>query len=138
MRNARTRLLCALGLIALIAPAPDVAGQEINPLVRERIVVQLPQQQQQQQDHRSIRVQVGISFFAPGPTNDGEEASKVRDRARRSIYEMAGHECGLLLDTIASECRLDTIGVNVNRQMGQGQGEGFIANGQLTYQITPK
>jgi len=135
MPSANLSLLCAFGLTAL--SASGVAAQEINPLVRERILVQQPQQQQ---EHRSIRVQVGVNFFVPGPTNDGEDASKVRERARRSIYEMAGRECGLLQDTIANECRLDTITVNVNRQIGSGMApaEGFMAAGQLTFQITPK
>ena len=83
----------------------------------------------------------GISFF-PGPPTTDEEATKIRDRARRTIYEMAGRECGVLQDTIASECRLESVTVNLNRQaqaMGQmGQAEGFLVNGQLGFQITLK
>jgi len=63
----------------------------------------------------------------------------VRDRARRTVYEMAGRECGLLQDTIAAECRLESVTVNVNRQMMQmGQVEGFQAGGQLGFQIVMK
>ena len=55
---------------------------------------------------------------------------------------MAGRECGVLLDTIASECRLDSVTVNLNRQTQQvpqmGQVEGFAVNGQLGFQITQK
>jgi hypothetical protein len=95
-----------------------------------------------QSDRRGVRVQLGINFFLPGPTNDGEEAAKIRDRARRTIYEMAGRECAVLLDTIASECRLDSVTVNLNRQTQQvpqmGQVEGFTVNGQLGFQITLK
>ena len=61
------------------------------------------------------------------------------------VYDRAGRECGVLLDTIAAECRLESIPLNLNRQvtpmaqMGQmGQAEGFMANGQLGFQITPK
>jgi hypothetical protein len=122
--------IALLGTIAVPAWA-----QEINPLVRERIMIA----QGQQQDRRMepVRVQLGINFFVPGPTNDGEEASKIRDRARRAIYEMARRECELLEDTIASECRLESITVNLNRQAGQ-QMEGFMASGQLGFRIAPK
>jgi hypothetical protein len=134
-----TRRLIAVPLVlaTLAGPAAPAAAQEINPLIRERIVLT-----QSQPERRTVRVQVGTSFFLPGPTNDGEEATKIRDRARRVVYEMAGRECGLLQDTIASECRLESITVNLNRQvqpMGQmGQAEGFLANGQLGFQITLK
>jgi hypothetical protein len=135
----------ALVIAALAAPAGPAMSQEINPLVRERITVQAIQPQLQP-DRRTVRVQLGINFFLAGPTNDSDEAAKIRDRARRMVYDMAGRECGVLLDTIAAECRLESITLNVNRQvtpmgqmgqMGQ-QAEGFVANGQLGFQITPK
>ena len=135
----------ALVIAALAAPAGPAMSQEINPLVRERITVQAIQPQLQP-DRRTVRVQLGINFFLAGPTNDSDEAAKIRDRARRMVYDMAGRECGVLLDTIAAECRLESITLNLNRQvtpmgqmgqMGQ-QAEGFVANGQLGFQITPK
>ena len=137
MSNVHGCCSVALALAALGALAGPAASQEINPLVRERIVVA-----QTRPESRMVRVQVGINFFMPGPTNDGDEATKLRDRARRTVYEMAGRECGLLQDTIAAECRLESVTINVNRQMmamGQmGQVEGFQANGQLGFQITLK
>jgi hypothetical protein len=111
-------------------------AQEINPLVRERIVIGQPQPTQL--DRRQVRVQVGVNFFLAGPVDDGEEATKLRDRARRSIYEMAGRECDLLEDTVARECRLESITVNVNRQGQVGQMAGFNVNGQLGFQVTVK
>ena len=133
--------LAAISMIAGFAAfAGQAAGQEINPLVRERMIVS--QNPQTPSERRMVRIQVGINFFLPGPTNDGDEATKLRDRARRTVYEMAGRECGLLQDTIAAECRLESVTVNVNRQMMQmgqmGQVEGFQANGQLGFQITLK
>ena len=107
-------------------------SQELNPLVRERIVIaQHPAERRTDQ----IRVQIGVNFFVPGPTNDSEEATKIRDRARRAVYEMASRECAVLEDTIAAECRLESINVNLNRQGGQ-QVEGFNAMGQLGFRIT--
>ena len=124
-------------LLAFVSPgllAGSAASEEINPLVRERIT--LTQSQPDRRPHQ-VRVQVGINFFVPGPTNEGEESMKIRDRARRAVYQMAGRECGLLEDTIAADCRLESLTINLNRQMGQ-QVEGFIAQGQLGLLITPK
>ena len=64
------------GFVAFAGPA---ASQEINPLVRERIIV--AQSPQNPSERRMVRIQVGINFFLPGPTNDGDEATKLRDRA---------------------------------------------------------
>ena len=137
MPNAKAALAAMLVIAALGGTAGPGASQEVNPLIRERITIA-----PSQSERRGVRVQVGISFFLPGPTNDGEEATKIRDRARRTIYEMAGRECGALLDTIASECRLDSVTVNLTRQTQQmpqmGQVEGFLVNGQLGFQITQK
>ena len=40
-----------------------------------------------------VRVQTSFNFFVAGPTGDSEDAQKLRDNARRSVYEMAAHEC---------------------------------------------
>ena len=49
---------------------------------------------------------------------------------------MAGRECALLEDTIAAECRLESVNVTINRQSGQV--EGFTISGQLGFRITRK
>jgi hypothetical protein len=85
-----------------------------------------------------VRVQSNVSLFMAGPTGDGEEAQKLRDRARRMVYEMAAHECDLLRDVIAKDCRLESINVNLGRQYGQQQQEGFNVNGSMSMQITLK
>jgi hypothetical protein len=84
-----------------------------------------------------VRVQTVTTFFVAGPTGEGEEAAKLRERARRAIYEMAAHECDLLRDVLAKECRLEMVNVNLNRQFGQ-QLEGYTASGNMTFQITLK
>jgi hypothetical protein len=134
MSNAAGSVGALLMLAATGSLTGPAAAQEINPLVRERIMIA---QNPALRGVEQVRVQVGINFFVPGPTNDGDEATKIRDRARRAVYEMAGHECALLEDTIAAECRLESITVNLNRQAGQ-QMEGFLAMGQLGFRITPK
>lgn len=111
---------------------------EANPLVRERINVNNPADQRTQ----PVRVAVGVNFFLPGPSGDSEEANKLRDRARQTIYEMASRECAFLEQSLAKTCRLESINVNVNstRQtpMAGGQPEGFMSNGNFVMQITMK
>ena len=85
-----------------------------------------------------MRVQSNVSLFMAGPTGDGEEAQKLRDRARRMVYEMAAHECDILRDVIAKDCRLESVNSNIGRQFGQQQQEGFNVNGSMSMQITLK
>lgn len=85
---------------------------------------------------RPVRVQLGVNFFMPGSPNDtGEEAERVREQARRIVYEMAAKECAVLQSVLARDCRLEAMNVNLNRQAGQALG-GFFVNGNMTYQIT--
>jgi len=90
-----------------------------------------------------VRIQSQVSFFVPGPTGDSDAAMKVREQARRSVYDMAAHECDLLRDTIAKDCRLESVNSNVtsNRQFNQMAGqqqEGWQVQGTMSFQITPK
>ena len=85
----------------------------------------------------SVRVQVSINFFVSGPVGESEQAVNARERARRSIYELAGRECELLQSVIARDCRLEAVTVNIQRQHGQ-QFEGFTANGNMTFRIVRK
>jgi hypothetical protein len=39
---------------------------------------------------------------------------------------------------IASECRLESVNVNMNRNYGNQQPEGFNANGSFTYRVMLK
>jgi hypothetical protein len=86
----------------------------------------------------SVRVQSSINFFVAGPTGESDEAQKLRDRARRIVYEMAGRECDLLREVLAKDCRLESVNTNINRQFGQQQQEGFNVNGSMSLQITQK
>ena len=89
----------------------------------------------------AVRVQVSINIFVAGPTGDSEEAQKLRDKAQRVVYDLAGHECDLLRDTLAKECRMETLNVNVNanaRQYNQQQPEGLNVSGSINMQVTLK
>jgi hypothetical protein len=87
----------------------------------------------------AIRVQSNINIFMPGPTGDSAEAQKLREHARRIVYDMAAHECDLLRATLAKECRLMSVNSNVNapRQFNQQQ-EGYNVSGAMTFQILLK
>ena len=85
-----------------------------------------------------VSVQNSINYFVAGPTGEGEEAQKLRDRARRTIYEIAARECDLLREVIARECRMVSVSSNMSRQYGQQQPEGFTINGSMNFQITLK
>jgi hypothetical protein len=85
-----------------------------------------------------IRVTISMNFFAQAPVAAVEAASKAQEQARLVLYEAAGRECGLLQSVIASECRLESININVNRTFGNQQPEGFNANGNFTFHIKLK
>jgi hypothetical protein len=87
-----------------------------------------------------VRVQSSLNFFVPGPTGDSEEAQKLREKARRMIYETAARECDLLKETLAKDCRLENVNNNIstNRQYGPTPQDGFTINGSMSFQITLK
>jgi len=86
-----------------------------------------------------VRVQTSFNIFVPGPTGDSEEAQKLRDDARRSIYAMAARECGLLREVLAKDCRLESISSNIGRQpYNTQQPEGYTFNGSMSLQIIIK
>jgi hypothetical protein len=128
--NLPTRLgTVGVGLLLLAAPViAQTPGQ--------RIVVEQSGGSPRQEG--SVRVQTSINFFVSGPTGEGEEAQKLRDRARRTIYEMAARECDLLREVLARDCRMEAVNSNISRQFGQQQQEGFNINGSMNFQITLK
>ena len=83
-----------------------------------------------------IRIQVSVNLFFPGPTGDSEDAVKLREKARRSVYEMAAGECALVEQVLAKTCRLETVNVNIGRQAGQQ--EGYTATGNFAMRVTLK
>ena len=127
VKRAMRLLFAAAGVSFALS---GVSAQETPP-VRDRVNVNAERREE------PIRVQVGINLFFPGPTGESEDAAKLRDRARRSIYEMAANECSLVEQVLAKTCRLESINVNINRQAG-GQNEGYMAGGNFTLRITLK
>jgi hypothetical protein len=125
----RTRFIpAALGLLLLAVPAvAQTPGQRI-----------ILEQTGASRQEGLVRIQSTINFFVAGPTGESEEAQKLRDRARRAVYEMAARECDLLREVIAKDCRLEQVSNNINRQYGNQQQEGFNITGSMSFQITLK
>jgi hypothetical protein len=122
---------CAVGLLCLI---PFASGAQT-------ITIQQRPQGPVDPNAGVIRVQISVNFFMPGPTNESEQSVALRDRASRTIYEMAARQCEVLRERLADDCRLESVNVNINRQqqqIGGQQVEGFQAGGTLGYRITQK
>ena len=127
MTGSRIVLLLATTLVALTPLC--AAAQET---IRERIDVNTERREE------PVRVQVAVNLFFPGPTGEGEDAVRLRDRVRRSIYEMAAGECAVVQQVLAKTCRLESVNVNVNINRQMGQGEGYQASGNFALRITLK
>ncbi len=137
MKNLVLFAACGTALVMTSASA-QVPASSVQPLTA-RVASEFSSQQQRQEGF--VRVSSNISYFVPGPTDDGEAAQKLRDRARRQVYETAARECGVLMETLATTCRMENINSNINVQRpygNSGQQEGFTINGSMSYQITLK
>jgi hypothetical protein len=121
-------------LILASAAAGALMGPAVGQTEDQRIVIERAPLARQE---GFVRIQSSINFFVPSPTGEGEEASALRDRAKRIVYEMAGKECEVLRDVLAKDCRLETITSNLHRQTGQAA-EGYNVQGSMSLQITLK
>ena len=90
------------------------------------------------QSHNQTRVSLSINIFVPAATDSITDALKAQENIRRKIYEAATRECAVLLDVLASECRLEAINVGINRYYNPNQPEGFNVNGNMTFRVTQK
>jgi hypothetical protein len=129
MSQKMLRMACAAGLLCLI-PLAGAGAQTFQRVPGPA-----------DPNAAAIRVQFNVNFFVLGPANDSEQATMLRDRASRSVYELAARECEVLRERLADDCRLESVNVNINRQpqqFGGQQTEGFQVSGQLAYRITQK
>jgi hypothetical protein len=88
--------------------------------------------------HSQVHVSVNVNMFVAAPTDSSPQALKAQEEARRKIYEIASHECAVLLDVMASDCQLENVNVNVNRYYNPQQSEGFNISGSMRLRVTPK
>lgn len=81
-----------------------------------------------------VRVSVGINVLLRAPKK--EQALKAQEQVRR----VAGHECAVLRDTIASDCKLEIINVSAERTPSAREKEPESINvfGNVNFRIVPK
>ena len=91
-----------------------------------------------QQQTAQVRINVAMNMFVPAPSGIDEKALAAQEKARRQIYALAMKECSVLTETIAAECKIEGVNVNVNRQHGQQAVEGFTINANMNYRVTLK
>jgi hypothetical protein len=92
---------------------------------------------QSNQDRQMVRVQVSVSYTLPVPAGE-DSVLKAQEDARRSLYLVADKECALLRETIAAECKIESINVNVNRVRHIPNPETITANASMTYRVQLK
>jgi hypothetical protein len=86
---------------------------------------------------REVRVQVSVNYSVPGPFGDSEDWVKAQESARRALYMVADRECTILKETIATECRLETMNVNANRHR-QPQQDMINVGSSMTFRVMLK
>jgi len=90
-----------------------------------------------------VRISVAVNLFIAAPADGSEAAIKAQEDGRRLVYDVAARECTVLRDVLASDCRLDSVNVNVQRvnagqNFNQPRSDGFNINGNVTFRIIPK
>ena len=89
-----------------------------------------------------VRVSLSINLFVPAAQGDSGEALKAQEDGRKMIYDAAAHECEVLRASIASDCRLESININVqhvfaNQNYAQ-RTDGYNINGSMNYRVGVK
>jgi hypothetical protein len=121
---------------------PLVIGALATTATAQTIVVN-PRQSMAPVSTEQVRVTVNLNTFVAAPTDSSEEAVKAQEAGRRLVYGLAAHECAVLLELFAADCRLESVNVNVQRAPGnqfaaQQRAEGFNVNGSVGFRIAPK
>jgi len=118
----------------LLVLCAGVAAAQDNP-----VRMTIPQSSPLPEDQ--VRVNVSMSLTVPGAAGSNDSALPAQEQARRKAYELAAHECAALRDTIASECRVESMNVNVNayanRYQNASSGNSWVAV-NATYRIKLK
>jgi hypothetical protein len=88
------------------------------------------------------RITLSTNRFVQSPSDNSDQASKSEADGRRMIYDLAGHECGILRDTIASDCHIESININILRlppnPNSASRPDGFNVNASIVLRIVPK
>ncbi len=128
------RLYLLVALLAIFATAASAQTIVVKPNEPRSIGPIVAEQ---------VRIALNVNLFVAVPADESEQAFKAQEGGRRLIYEVAAHECAVLRDVLASDCRLDSVNVNVQRVRGgqnfnQQKSDGFNINGNVTFRVIPK
>jgi len=88
-----------------------------------------------------VRISVGVNVFMSASGDDSEQAQKAQEAGRKMVYELAGRECAVLREVLASDCRLESVNVSVQRQnqfANQQRPDGFTIVGNIGFRVVPK
>jgi hypothetical protein len=91
-----------------------------------------------------VRISLGINTFVPTPSgSDPEQILNAQEAGRKLVYEAAAHECEVLRTTIAKDCAIESININVrhvpaNQNFAQGRVDGYDINGNVNFRVTAK
>jgi hypothetical protein len=139
MMPARKELaMLRLSLVSVLAAAFATAASAQTIVINPTKSGVLPSPAVQQ-----IRISLGVNMFVPAPGDDSAQSLKAQEDGRRMVYQAAAHECDVLRDTIARDCTLESININVqhvpaNQNYGQQKVDGYNVNGSINYNIVPK
>ena len=89
-----------------------------------------------------VRISLGISMFVPSPGEESAKSLQAQEDGRKLVYEAAAHECEILRATIAADCQLESININVQRinanQNYAQKTDGYNINGSMNYRVLIK
>jgi len=124
------RICLAAALAAFSITAASAQTIVVKPAERPSVLAQ-------------VRISIAVNMFVAAADDNSDQSLKAQEDARRKIYELASHECGLLRDVLASDCQLESINVNVQRvninpNWNQAQREGFNVGGNIGLRVTAK
>ena len=139
----RTALLPAFSFafVFALASAASATTIVINP---NRTTGVLPSAQPSPPVAQLVRISLGINTFVPTPAGgDPEQVLKAQEAGRKMVYELAAHECEVLRTTIANDCAIELININVqhvpaNQNFAQGRVDGYNINGNVNFRISAK
>ena len=64
----------------------------------------------------SVRINSNFSITQTAKSDDTTAIDNAQEAGRKIIYQRAGQECKLLLETLASTCKLESLNVFANVQ----------------------
>ena len=113
---------------ALLLASSGVSAQTVNILSGPRSSALQP-----------TRVQVQVGITSSRASSTAEDQLAVQESLRRSLYEYAAKECGVIGETFKSECRMSSLNITSNAgQRGGSMPDLVSANASATFELTPK